>query len=310
MIINRGNLAQIFINLKLTFMNAFDGAPSKWQKIAMLVPSTGAQNDYKWLSTFPKMRKWIGEKAIKSLAAFSYTVVNDDWEATVEVDRNDILDDQLGIYAPQAQMAGQSAKQLPDDIVFGLVDGAFTSKCYDGQYFFDTDHPVKNADGTDGVVSNMFDVPLTIDTLEGAMASFGAARTAMQLVKDDEGRPLGVMPNILLVGPALGDIANALATTDRLQDGKVNIYKGTVEVVVDPRISSPTFWALLDTTKPVMPFIYQQRMAPEFVQQNDPQSEEVFNRKKYKFGAEARAAGGYGFWQLAYGSTGTGAKPA
>ncbi|HIH4668367.1 TPA: Mu-like prophage major head subunit gpT family protein, partial [Pseudomonas aeruginosa] len=26
-----------------------------------------------------------------------------------------------------------------------------------------------------------------------------------------------------------------------------------------------------------------------------------------KFGAEARAAAGYGFWQLAYGSTGTGA---
>ncbi|MBM9968647.1 Mu-like prophage major head subunit gpT family protein, partial [Pseudomonas aeruginosa] len=29
--------------------------------------------------------------------------------------------------------------------------------------------------------------------------------------------------------------------------------------------------------------------------------------RKLKFGAEARAAAGYGFWQLAYGSTGTGA---
>ena len=28
-------------------------------------------------------------------------------------------------------------------------------------------------------------------------------------------------------------------------------------------------------------------------------------RAMYRFGAEARAAGGYGFWQLAYGSTGT-----
>lgn len=34
-------------------------------------------------------------------------------------------------------------------------------------------------------------------------------------------------------------------------------------------------------------------------------SDDVFNRKKFKFGAEARAAGGYGFWQLAYASDGT-----
>ena len=35
-------------------------------------------------------------------------------------------------------------------------------------------------------------------------------------------------------------------------------------------------------------------------------SDDVFTRKKYKFGAAARAAGGYGFWQMAWGSTGTG----
>ena len=34
-------------------------------------------------------------------------------------------------------------------------------------------------------------------------------------------------------------------------------------------------------------------------------SDDVFNKALYKFGAEARGAGGYGFWQLAVGSTGT-----
>jgi len=150
MLINKVVLAAVFVNLKTTFNNAFAGAESQWQKIAMLVPSSSAQNDYKWLSKFPRMRKWIGDKSVKSLEAFGYTIVNDDWEATVEVDRNDIEDDQLGIYAPQAQMAGESAKQLPDDIVFELVDKAFVNKCFDGQYFFDTDHPVT---GIDGVVA-------------------------------------------------------------------------------------------------------------------------------------------------------------
>lgn len=300
MIINSGTLQAIFINLKTTFLNAFDAAPSQWQKIAMLVPSTGSQNDYKWLSTFPRMKKWIGDKALQALAASSYSIVNDDWEATVEVDRNHIEDDNLGIYAPQAQMAGFSARQLPDEIVSDLVNKAFTAKCYDGQYFIDDDHPVK-----DGSVSNKGVKALSIATQLAARNSFGAARTAMRKFRDDEGRPLNITPTILLVPPALGDTARALMTADRLEDGKPNPYKGTCEVVEDARLISDTAWYLLDTTKPIKPFIYQERKKAIFVQQTDPQTENVFMRKKYAFGAEARAAGGYGFWQLAYGSDGS-----
>lgn len=49
------------------------------------------------------MREWIGDKVVKSLAAFNYTIRNKDWEATVEVDRNDIEDDQIMGYALQAK---------------------------------------------------------------------------------------------------------------------------------------------------------------------------------------------------------------
>ncbi|WP_375591721.1 Mu-like prophage major head subunit gpT family protein [Chitiniphilus eburneus] len=300
MLVNAGNLKQIFVNLKTLFNNAFAAAPSQWQQIAMLVPSTGASNDYKWLSSFPRMQKWIGEKSVKALAAFGYTIVNDDWEATVEVDRNDIDDDNLGIYKPQAEMAGFSAKQLPDEIVFELVNRAFTERCYDGQYFFDMDHPVKGAS-----VSNTGTKALSGASVAAARASYGAARTAMRTFRDDEGRPLNVTPTVLLVPPALEDEANALMTAERLEDGKNNPYKNTAVVVVAPWLASDTAWFLLDTSKPVRPFIYQERKKPVFVEQTDPQADGVFKRKKFLFGAEARAAGGYGFWQLAYGSTGT-----
>ncbi|KJR98785.1 MAG: head protein [Desulfobulbaceae bacterium BRH_c16a] len=301
MIVNAATLAVVFTNLKTTFNKAFEAAPSNWQKVAMLVPSTGSQNDYKWLSSFPRMRKWIGEKAVKALSAFGYTVVNDDFEATVEVDRNDIEDDQLGIYAPQAQGAAFSAKQLPDEIVADLENGVFTTPCYDGQYMCDTDHVVAGVS-----VSNKGVVVLSAATQALAIASLGAGRTAMMSFKDDEGRPLNIIPNILLVPPALEAVANILATNEKLDDGKPNPYKGTVEVVVEPRLTSTTAWFLLDTTKPVKPFIYQERKKPVFVQQIDPQADDVFMRKKFKFGAEARGAGGYGFWQLIWGSTGLG----
>ena len=300
MLVNAGNLKAIFVNLKTIFNNAFSAAPSTWQQIAMEVPSTGKSNDYAWLSNFPRMKQWIGEKDVKALEASKYTIVNDDWEATVEVDRNDIDDDNLGIYKPQAEMAGHSAKQLPDEIVYGVVNGGFATLCHDGQYFFDTDHP-----GKDGSVSNKGTKALSCATLAAAQASYGAARTAMRKFKDSEGRPLGIRPNILLVPAALEDIANLLMTVDKLEDGKPNPYKGTATVVVGDWLTSDTAWFLLDTSKPVKPFIYQNRKAPVFVEQTDPQADNVFKRKKFLFGAEARAAGGYGFWQLAYGSTGT-----
>ncbi len=299
MLVNKTALAGVFVNLKTTFNKAFEEAPSHWQDIAMRIPSSASQNDYSWLSNFPKMREWIGNKVIKSFEAFTYTIVNKDWEATIEVDRNHIEDDQLGVYAPQAQMAGYSAKQLPDEIVFDLVNNAFNNKCYDGKAFCATNHPVGKAG-----VSNKGTAVLSCETLEKAKAGYGAARVAMRSFKDEEGRPLNITPDVLLVGPALEDTANALMNNDKLEDEKPNPYKGTARVVVDGHMTSDTAWFLLDTTKPVKPFIYQDRKKPTFVQQTNPDSENVFMRKKFLYGAEARSNGGYGFWQTAFGSTG------
>lgn len=300
MLVNKSSIQAAFVALKTLFNNAFAAAPSTWDKIAMKVPSSTGSNLYAWLSAFPKMRRWVGEKHVKNLQAYSYSVVNEDWEATVAVNRNHIEDDQLGIYQPQAQKAGFSAKQLPDEIVYELVNNGFVALCYDGQYFFDVDHPVAG-----GSVSNLGTKALSAATLAAAQASYGAARTAMRRFKDEDGRPINISPTVLLVPPALEDTARALLTVDRLEDGKPNPYKGTAELVVESRLTSDTAWFLLDTSKPVRPFIYQERKAPVFVQQTDPEADDVFSRKEYKFGAEARAAGGYGFWQMAYGSTGT-----
>lgn len=302
MLINKQSLQAAFVSLKTIFNNAFAAAPTTWQKIAMEVPSGGSQNDYSWLSLFPKMRRWVGAKVTKALEAYKYVVVNEDFEATVEVDRNHIEDDQLGIYKPQAEMAGYSSAQLPDELVYEAINGGFTKLTYDGQYHFDTDHPV----GT-GVVSNRSTAPLSNASQAAAKAGYGAARTAMKKFKDDEGRSLNITPNVLLVGPGLEDVARALLTDAKLADNTPNPYKGTAELVVDGRIESDTAWFLLDTTKPIKPFIYQPRKKPVFVSQTNPEAEDVFNLKKYKFGAEARAAAGFGFWQLSFGSTGTGA---
>lgn len=305
MLINKESLDSIFTGLKTLFNNALKAAPGNWKLTAMEVPSTRAGEDYAWLSRFPKMRKWIGDKVVKALEAGHFYKKNESWETTIVVKRDDIDDDSLGIYNTQAMSAGESAGELSDIIVDDLKNGAFTNVCMDGQYFYDTDHPLKNSDGVTSSVSNKGTAALSAASLAAAKASYGAAREAIMGFTDSEGMSLRLVPDLLEVPAACEAVAKILCEADKLQDNSPNPYKGTAKVLVNPALSSSTAWMLHVAAKQsVKPFIVQMRKAPVFVSQTSTENDGVFDRAEYKFGAEARATGVYGFWQLSYGSTG------
>lgn len=307
MLVNKASLDALFTGLKTIFHNTIKALPGTWQDTAMEVSSTGAGEDYAWLSRFPKMRKWVGEKYVKVLEAGKYYKKNEDWETTIAVDRNDIEDDRLGLYNNQAMGAGESAAELRDIIVDDLKNNAFTSTCIDGQYYYDTDHPKANSDGVASTWSNKGTAALSAASQAAALASYGAARTAIMSFTDSEGMPLRLVPDMLEVPPALEAVAKILCDADKLVDNSPNPYKGTAVVKVNPGLTSSTAWFLHVTKKmSVKPHIIQMRKAPVFVSQTDMAADDVFDRREYKFGAEARATGVYGFPQLSYGSTGAG----
>ncbi|MEM5787182.1 MAG: Mu-like prophage major head subunit gpT family protein, partial [Syntrophobacteraceae bacterium] len=61
-------------------------------------------------------------------------------------------------------------------------------------------------------------------------------------------------------------------------------------------------WFLLDLSRPIKPIILQIRKRPEFVAMDQPEDENVFMRKKYRYGVDDRKNVGFGLWQLAFGS--------
>ncbi|MDP8079521.1 Mu-like prophage major head subunit gpT family protein [Phocoenobacter skyensis] len=134
---------------KKEFQNGLDLIKPQWSVVAMRVSSKTAMNTYGILSKFPKMREWVGERQIKKMQAQAIVVKNKLFESTVDVPRVNIEDDDVGLFSDMAKHAGQSAAELPDDLVFGILSKGKTTLCYDGQNFFDTDHPVyENVDGT------------------------------------------------------------------------------------------------------------------------------------------------------------------
>lgn len=155
MLINSGTLVALYRAFNTAFKKGFDGIQPMWGKVATLVPSTTKTEDYGWLGKIPRMREWIGDRQIQNLKAHSYSIKNKKFETTVGVDRDDIDDDALGVYNPIFETLGSNASELPDELVFALLALGFTTNCYDGQYFFDTDHPVILADGSTASVSNV-----------------------------------------------------------------------------------------------------------------------------------------------------------
>jgi len=148
------NLNIVFNAFNAAFQRGLGQAPSQWSVVATRMPSTTKQEIYGWLGKIPGVRKWLGDRHVHGLAAHSYTITNEDWEQTVAVSRNDIEDDQYGLYAPMMQQMGQAAGAFPDELLFGLLTAGFDTACYDGQYFFDTDHPVLDSMGEEVSVAN------------------------------------------------------------------------------------------------------------------------------------------------------------
>ena len=151
-------LGALFTGYKANFQKGLTRAKPLWNMIATEVPSSTRSNTYGWLSKFPKFSEWIADRSLKKLAAKGYEIENKDYESTVAVPRNDIEDDQHGVYGMIFENMGEEAVTFPDELVFGLLADGFTTECHDGQYFFDTDHPIyPNADGTGtaGTYSNM-----------------------------------------------------------------------------------------------------------------------------------------------------------
>ncbi|KGD95685.1 Mu-like prophage major head subunit gpT family protein [Rhizobium sp. YS-1r] len=152
-IIDRANLDRIFTGFKGAYAKGFDGAKSVYPTVAMTVPSTTSEEIYGWLGQLPRMREWIGDRVIKNLSAHGFTIKNRKFESTVSVPRERIEDDHYGIFAPAFEELGKAAAEHPDELIFDLLAKGFTSECYDGQYFFDTDHPVGSSGGDFPVTS-------------------------------------------------------------------------------------------------------------------------------------------------------------
>ncbi len=184
MIINQDALARLYTGFTAVFNAAFQDTPTWYEQVAMTVPANTRIMDYKFLLDFPMVREWIGDRQISSLEPKAFQVETKDWEATIEVDRNDIEDDQLGLYNPIISALAQEARKHPERLIGDLLKGGFTTACYDGHNFFASDHPVGAA--TTGNFAGGTGTPwYLLDTTRAVKPFIFQLRREVQLVRMD-----------------------------------------------------------------------------------------------------------------------------
>lgn len=154
MIINSANLEALRVAFNASFKRGLGQGESQYTRIATTVPSSTKENRYGWLGKTPNMREWIGARVVNGIAEHDYSIRNKSFEMTIGVDRDDIEDDNIGVYDPMFVEMGEATAAHPDQLVWNLLAAGFATECYDGQYFFDTDHPVIAEDGSMTTWSN------------------------------------------------------------------------------------------------------------------------------------------------------------
>ena len=143
MIINSANLQAMYVGFQTIFQQGFGNASTDHQVFTQEVRSTTAIEEYPFLGEDEDLREWVGERVISSIQDHGYQIRNRKFERTVSVSRDKIEDDTYGTYSMRFQRMGMAAGRHPCQLAYDTLKEGFNKKCFDGQYFFDTDHPGK-----------------------------------------------------------------------------------------------------------------------------------------------------------------------
>lgn len=295
--ITRASLEALRVGFDTRFQEGFTEVPNLRARIAETVTSTSLENLYGWLGELPGLRKWIGPRVVHGLRDHDYRLKNRDFELTIGVSRNAILDDTIGTSGMRFKIMGRSAAVWPETLVWNALKAGFVAESFDGQPFFDTAHPVIGENGQTQVYSNLatgggpawylmattgvikpiilqmrkepefvardnvdddnvfFNKEFIYGTDARGEAGYGfpqmafastkpltaesyeEARVAIMSRTGDHGKPLAIMPDLLVVPPALEGAANRVVKNLLVDGGNTNQWAGTAEVLTVPYLA-------------------------------------------------------------------------
>lgn len=294
MIVNAQTLMALFVEHRLAFQGAFAAVDAPYEAFTRVETlEKGRSARMYWGGQVPQMKKWVGDAQFDKLDTYVWEVGIEKYQTGLEIERDDIEDDNLGWILPYIQGMAVEARQHPGREIIKLLENGKNALCYDGQFFFDTDH----RDGDGPVQSNKINGPLNEANLQ-------LMRQTMGRLKDMKGRPMPRKLTHIAVPTELTQVAKKLVVAEFGANGATNVERGSVQIIEIPHLVSPVEWFGFDLSTPFRPFMQYWRRRPEFKAQDSLTDEQAFLREIYRYLVSSRVGFGYGLWQFACMSTG------
>lgn len=260
------------------------------------------------LTGFPRLREWLGEKHFKDLRAQAVSIEMRKYEKSIRLDRLDVELDPQNIVDPAINgFLSTNKNDIEDVLVTKLLANTWTG--YDGVTLLNDAHPFSNSTGDN------------LTTAAFSATTWRAAVRAMALFADEQGNPLRVRPNLVVVGPAQEGIAKDVLASERIvpvsnagvPDASANVVAAVVfpnyypgadaGLIVSPWITGNQ-WFAMDTTKvglrPILRVLHKE-LHPEMLGPG-MKTDHEFLADEYLYSVQGDFAHAPGLWQLIYGS--------
>lgn len=296
------------------FFRRLSVANDTWsRKVGMYFPSFQETEKYPWLGQVPGMREWVGGRHAKGFWDNKLEVTNIPYESTMKVRVPDLRRDKTGQMMIRISEQVRRADTHWMSLLSTLILAGTSTACYDGEYFFDTDHAEgNNSTNQDNALSiDISGLPVA-EEYQGSTTAPGSLVmmhvilrmiTAILGFKDNENEPMNenaksflVMTPLSLYPAALSAVSNMV-----LSGGEMNTLKSgqlNVEVIPNARLTWTTSLACFRTDGDVKPFILQEEK-PISVSAIAEGSELEFHNNEHHYGIDASRAVAYGYWQEA-----------
>lgn len=270
--------------------------------------------EHRFLSAIPGLIPWMGSRRIKELRDYGQKIENLPFEATLTVRKDEVKFDKTGQVQNRIDAWKQTATDHWTELLSALIDAGTSKVCYDGQYYFDTDHVSGNSGSQSNAIQvDISDLPFPSDYKGTPTApspetiAHAIVRCVQQMYgfKDDEGRPINQNATKFLVMVPVTFMANTYIALSkmRLSNDTVNpLQLDQMQVVpsVNPRLTWTDAIAVFrtDGLGGSKPMIRQQMGEIEYTML-DEKSDLYHNERRMEFGIYLRRGVGYGLWQHA-----------
>lgn len=272
------------------------------------------QEEYAWLGMAPMLREWIGGRNAKGFRESSQIIKNKHYEATIDILVKWLRRDKSGQAMIRIRDLATRANAHWASLLSTLIAAGESTDCYDGQYFFDTDHE----EGDSGSQDN----DITVDISALPVTNHGTAVTAPSIeemqwaiikgieailgFKDDHGEPMNENATDFLAMVPLSfynTAIQAVGTPQQVaasQTAMTELKKSfNIKAMANARFTSWTDrFPVFRTDSEVKALIRQEEMAID-VKVKGEGSEYEFDNDAHQYGIDTWRNVGYGFWQNA-----------